>query len=124
MMLNLLTTFSFFTALTTAYPTDVKSLFSHRSIRPLVHPETPLPLTLGGANGTNQTATEYSSNWAGAVAEDRNVTRVTGTFTIPHTKAPANSVRDQQYGAAAWVGIDGWTCGSGEYKPERLPRRH
>lgn len=120
-MLNVLTTVCYLAALTTAVPTALKSLSSHRSIRPLVHPETPAPLALGGANGTNATATEFSANWAGAVAVDRNVTKVSGVFTIPRTRAPINAVRDQQYGAAAWVGIDGWTCGSGESLPLKAP---
>lgn len=125
-MLNLLTSLSCFVALTVSAPTGFHR-HGRRSIPPFSHPETVHStgacLTSAGLNGTNVTnitATEYSSNWAGAVAVDQSVTSVTGIFTVPRTQAPAQSSDGVQYGAAAWVGIDGWTCGSGK----RLLLRH
>ncbi|KAK4552071.1 hypothetical protein LTR86_010607 [Recurvomyces mirabilis] len=54
----------------------------------------------------------YSSNWAGAVIESSGITTVTGTFTIPTVKEPSGGSSSTEYGAAAWVGIDGNQCGS------------
>lgn len=56
---------------------------------------------------------QYDSNWAGAVIVSSGVTEVTGTFTIPTVKEPSGGNSNTEYGAAAWVGIDGDTCQSG-----------
>jgi len=56
---------------------------------------------------------QYDSNWAGAVIIDSAITQVTGTFTIPTVKEPSGGSSRQEYGASAWVGIDGDTCASG-----------
>ncbi|KAI0040101.1 hypothetical protein FA95DRAFT_1566673 [Auriscalpium vulgare] len=58
------------------------------------------------------TYTNYSSNWAGAVYDSAAGTykSVTGTFVVPTPKAPSSG--SGCYSAAAWVGIDGDTCGT------------
>ncbi len=120
-MLKWLTMLCSFAAISSAAPTELHRLAQHRSIRPFSHPgsthSTGLCITSAGLNGTTVSAAEYSSNWAGAVATDQNVTSVSGVFTVPRTRVPSESSRDVQYGAAAWVGIDGWTCGSGKSPP-------
>ncbi|KAM5540671.1 hypothetical protein V8D89_005702 [Ganoderma adspersum] len=61
---------------------------------------------------TNATAkVSYSGNWAGAVLSTKNATykTVTGTFVVPHLKEPAGATG--RHSAAAWVGIDGASCG-------------
>ena len=55
----------------------------------------------------------YSSNWAGAVIIGSKITQVQGTFTVPTVKEPSGGSSSQEYGASAWVGIDGDTCGAG-----------
>lgn len=55
---------------------------------------------------------QYDSNWAGAVVIDSGITQVTGTFTIPTVKEPSGGSSNTEYGASAWVGIDGDTCES------------
>lgn len=61
----------------------------------------------------NETFAEvYSSNWAGAVLIGTGYNAVTGTFVVPSISVPAGGDSSQQYCAAAWVGIDGDTCGS------------
>ncbi|EKM56252.1 uncharacterized protein PHACADRAFT_253281 [Phanerochaete carnosa HHB-10118-sp] len=59
---------------------------------------------------TNETHTEYSENWAGAVLNSGADTykSVTATFTIPTPKEPSGS--SGSHAASAWVGIDGDTC--------------
>ena len=59
--------------------------------------------------------TQYDSNWAGAVMVDKSITQVTGTFVIPKIKEPSGGSSSTEYGASAWVGIDGDTCQSGTY---------
>ncbi|KAF3384153.1 hypothetical protein DPV78_012858 [Talaromyces pinophilus] len=54
----------------------------------------------------------YSSNWAGAVLIGSGYTSVTGSFVVPSVTVPDGGDRTQQYCAAAWVGIDGDTCGT------------
>ncbi|EEA22332.1 hypothetical protein EYB25_006444 [Talaromyces marneffei] len=54
----------------------------------------------------------YSSNWAGAVLVGSGYTSVTGSFVVPSVTLPAGGDRTKQYCAAAWVGIDGDTCGT------------
>lgn len=56
----------------------------------------------------------YSSNWAGAVIVTTDVTEVTGTFTVPTAEIPSGGSDSTEYGAAAWVGIDGDTCETGK----------
>ncbi|TEY70401.1 hypothetical protein BOTCAL_0104g00100 [Botryotinia calthae] len=53
---------------------------------------------------TNKTNVAYSSNWAGAVLIGTGYTSVTGTFTAPSPSTAESG--------AAWVGIDGDTCGT------------
>ncbi|CAK4006257.1 acid ase [Lecanosticta acicola] len=53
---------------------------------------------------------DYSSNWAGAVIIGSDITKVTGTFTIPTVSIPSGGSSSTEYGASAWVGIDGDTC--------------
>jgi len=55
---------------------------------------------------------QYDSNWAGAVIVSSGITEVTGTFTIPTVQEPSGGNSNTEYGAAAWVGIDGDTCQS------------
>ncbi|EKM56250.1 uncharacterized protein PHACADRAFT_253276 [Phanerochaete carnosa HHB-10118-sp] len=59
---------------------------------------------------TNETYTEYSPNWAGAVLSSDAGTykSVTATFTVPTPQEPSGS--SGSHSAAAWVGIDGDTC--------------
>ncbi|EED15907.1 aspergillopepsin-2 precursor, putative [Talaromyces stipitatus ATCC 10500] len=54
----------------------------------------------------------YSSNWAGAVLIGSGYTSVTGSFVVPSVSVPSGGDSTQQYCAAAWVGIDGDTCGT------------
>ncbi|KAH8693552.1 putative aspergillopepsin-2 precursor [Talaromyces proteolyticus] len=60
----------------------------------------------------NFTAESYSSNWAGAVLIGSGYTSVSGTFVVPSVSVPSGGDSSKQYCAAAWVGIDGDTCGS------------
>ncbi|KAF8557079.1 hypothetical protein OG21DRAFT_1596065 [Imleria badia] len=55
----------------------------------------------------NVSNVQYSSNWAGAIWDrsDGIFTTVTGTFTVPTPSGSSGA-------AAAWVGIDGDTCGN------------
>ncbi|EMC93556.1 hypothetical protein BAUCODRAFT_75521 [Baudoinia panamericana UAMH 10762] len=68
----------------------------------------------GNDNGddSNTKQTVYSSNWAGAVIISSGITEVTGTFTVPSVSEPAGGSDSTEYGASAWVGIDGDTCGA------------
>ncbi len=67
---------------------------------------------------TPSTATQYSSNWAGAVLTtpptDETYNFVTGTFTVPTPSLPSgvSIMGDGTWSASAWVGIDGDTCTS------------
>jgi hypothetical protein len=56
------------------------------------------------AESSNNTFVEYSSNWAGAVLIGTGYKSVTGTFTVPTPSTDGSG--------AAWVGIDGDTCGT------------
>ncbi|CEJ92809.1 hypothetical protein VHEMI08439 [[Torrubiella] hemipterigena] len=49
---------------------------------------------------------DYSSNWSGAVQNASGITKITGTMTVPSVSGGS------QYGACAWVGIDGDSCQS------------
>lgn len=53
---------------------------------------------------SNDTFVSYSSNWAGAVLIGTGYKSVTGTFTVPTPSTTGSG--------AAWVGIDGDTCGT------------
>ncbi|KZW01201.1 hypothetical protein EXIGLDRAFT_738553 [Exidia glandulosa HHB12029] len=58
---------------------------------------------------------EFSSNWAGAVFDNKaagTFKSVTGTFVVPTPKIPSGGSTSTTYSASAWVGIDGDTCGS------------
>jgi len=62
-------------------------------------------LTNLAANGTSHV--QYSSNWAGAVYDNKpagTFKSVTATFTVPKPTGSGS--------ASAWVGIDGDTCGT------------
>lgn len=83
-----------------------------RSNRPLAVNATSMSDTIAAVNPGEVT---YSSNWAGAVIVGTEITEVTGTFTIPTVKEPSGGSSNTEYGAAAWVGIDGDTCESGVY---------
>lgn len=48
-----------------------------------------------------------SSNWAGAITADENITSVTGTFTVPTMSFPTGADLNATYGIAIWVGIQG-----------------
>ncbi|KAI3397178.1 hypothetical protein diail_11152 [Diaporthe ilicicola] len=74
-----------------------------RSSQPMI----PSEGVLGGL--TNQSNAEYSSNWAGAVLIGTGYTEVTGTVTVPTLTGSSGSTESA---GAAWVGIDGDTCGT------------
>lgn len=63
------------------------------------------PLQVNGLDGvpTNETF-PTSENWAGAVLVGSGYTSVTGTFTVPTPSTTGSG--------SAWVGIDGYTCGT------------
>ncbi|KAJ5589400.1 hypothetical protein N7537_012078 [Penicillium hordei] len=67
-------------------------------------------LELTSPNGTSQT--KYSTNWSGAVLQGTGYTLVTGEFTVPKPKPPPGASPSEKTCASAWVGIDGYTCGS------------
>lgn len=88
-----------------------KRLSERRSLRPLAVNATSMEEFISVSAPSEVT---YSSNWAGAVIVSSGITSVTGTFTIPTAKEPSGGSSRTEYGAAAWVGIDGDTCGSGK----------
>ncbi|KAI1792536.1 acid proteinase [Ganoderma leucocontextum] len=53
----------------------------------------------------------YSGNWSGAVLSAKNATynSVTATFVVPRPKEPSGATG--RHSVAAWVGIDGASCG-------------
>lgn len=86
-----------------------------RSARPhkQTHPNHRVGVTKELTTTDSETFAEvYSSNWAGAVLIGSGYTSVTGSFVVPSVTVPAGGDSSQQYCAAAWVGIDGDTCGS------------
>ena len=54
---------------------------------------------------------EISYNWAGAVLKGSDFRTVTGTFIVPEVILPADAHLDIDYGASAWVGLDGSKSG-------------
>ncbi|KAI0483764.1 peptidase A4 family-domain-containing protein [Xylaria cf. heliscus] len=60
----------------------------------------------------NNSHTEYTSNWAGAVLIGTGYTTVSGTIVVPKPSVPAGGSSTRTYSASAWVGIDGSTCQS------------
>ncbi|KAI8953014.1 peptidase A4 family-domain-containing protein [Xylaria longipes] len=60
----------------------------------------------------NNSHTEYTSNWAGAVLIGAGYTTVSGTIVVPKPSVPAGGSSSRTYSASAWVGIDGSTCQS------------
>ncbi|RYC61374.1 hypothetical protein CHU98_g4831 [Xylaria longipes] len=80
----------------------------------------------------NNSHTEYTSNWAGAVligskpvshpnqalpdwtdfSTGAGYTTVSGTIVVPKPSVPAGGSSSRTYSASAWVGIDGSTCQS------------
>lgn len=87
-----------------------KRMEGRRSLRPLAVNATSMEDFVAVSNPDEVT---YSSNWAGAVIVGTDITEVTGTFTIPTVSIPSGGSSREEYGAAAWVGIDGDTCESG-----------
>lgn len=69
-------------------------------------------LDLAGTDISASSAEAYSSNWAGAILIGSGYTSVTGSFVVPSVTVPKGGDSTQQYCAAAWVGIDGDTCGT------------
>ncbi|KAK5128358.1 hypothetical protein LTR85_003026 [Meristemomyces frigidus] len=88
---------------------SAKRMEGRRSLRPLAVNATSLEDVIVADNPDEVT---YSSNWAGAVIVGTDITEVTGTFTIPTVTIPSGGNSRTEYGAAAWVGIDGDTCES------------
>jgi hypothetical protein len=81
-----------------------------KGLRPLAVNFTSLEDTISSDNPEFVT---YSSNWAGAVVVSSDITEVTGTFNVPTVSEPSGGSSNTEYGAAAWVGIDGDTCQTG-----------
>lgn len=96
-------------------------------------PNQRLPSLTNELTAGNTTHPEFSSNWAGAVFDNRGAVRcprcaksvreahrleqgtfksVTGTFVVPTPKIPSGGSTSTTYSASAWVGIDGDTCGT------------
>ncbi|KUL81727.1 hypothetical protein ZTR_09474 [Talaromyces verruculosus] len=48
-----------------------------------------------------------SDNWAGAIAEGRGISQVSGVFTVPTIAMPTGGTTTDIYCGTAWVGIDG-----------------
>ncbi|KAE9406510.1 hypothetical protein BT96DRAFT_915220 [Gymnopus androsaceus JB14] len=94
-----------------AIPSNKERMASRRARRGLTHQSQPVNLITSPKVTTNLAVQEQlSSNWAGAilVADTATYTSVTGTFTVPNVKTDNDNVMEC---AAAWVGIDGDTCG-------------
>lgn len=64
-------------------------------------------------NSNDQDGGRTSNNWAGAVLDGHGLTKVVGVFTVPEVSIPRGGNANTQYGASAWVGIDGDSCQSG-----------
>ncbi|KAI1784968.1 acid proteinase [Ganoderma leucocontextum] len=73
--------------------------------------ENTLVADVNGADNATYATVSYSTNWAGAVLSATTATykEVTGTFVVPTPKEPSGATG--KHYAAAWVGIDGDTCG-------------
>ncbi|EJD50362.1 hypothetical protein AURDEDRAFT_99891 [Auricularia subglabra TFB-10046 SS5] len=68
-----------------------------------------------GANETVAAQQVYSANWAGAALNgyaSGTFRTVSATFTVPTPKTPPGGSSAEEYYASAWVGIDGYSCGS------------
>ncbi|KAI9701331.1 MAG: hypothetical protein M1820_006553 [Bogoriella megaspora] len=66
--------------------------------------------TVEGPDGID--AATQSTNWAGAALVGSGYTGITGTFTVPSVQLPSGGNSGTAYSASAWVGLDGYTCGS------------
>jgi hypothetical protein len=78
-------------------------------------PRRNIPNVPGVDRGINADAgihTEYGEYWAGATLIGSGYTSVTGTVVVPTPRTPPDGNSSTQYAAAAWVGIDGYTCGT------------
>lgn len=64
-----------------------------------------------GVPESSSTDAQYSDNWAGAVLVGSGFSSVTGSIVVPTPKETSGGY-GTQYAAAAWVGIDGYTCSS------------
>jgi len=87
-----------------AAPNTAKRWAAHAKRAEHKHKAAPIHRVDGPDTLINDTFVSYSSNWAGAVLVGTGYTSVTATFTVP-TPSTAGS-------GAAWVGIDGDTCGT------------
>jgi hypothetical protein len=79
------------------------------------HPQrkvTDVPTTDRQTNADTGTYTDYGEFWAGATLIGSGYTSVTGTIVVPTPRTPPDGNSSTQYAAAAWVGIDGYTCGT------------
>ncbi|KAI1792535.1 aspergillopepsin [Ganoderma leucocontextum] len=74
--------------------------------------ENPVVSDANGLDNATQATVVYSTNWAGALLSEKKATYngVTGTFVIPTPTVPSGG--SGVYRGAAWVGIDGVTCGT------------
>lgn len=80
-----------------------------RTSNPLITTSTPLSIL---KSNDNVNADYYSSNWAGAAKSETGFTYVTAKTTVPVPSTPPGGSSSTAYYASAWVGIDGYECGS------------
>lgn len=85
---------------------------SLRQTNPFISSEKPSSVSIaedleGGVN-----ADYYSSNWAGAAKSESGFTSVTADTTVPVPATPPGGSSSTAYYASAWVGIDGYECGT------------
>lgn len=66
----------------------------------------------GRTNAHTGVYTDYGEYWAGATLIGSDYTSVFGTIVVPTPRTPPGGNSSAQYAAAAWVGIDGYTCGT------------
>lgn len=91
----------------TSAPTKAPSIFQNA---------TDLPPTLRRFARVHERAASdlvLSSNWAGATKYSKATTFVTADLVIPEPKIPPGGDSKTFYSTVFWVGIDGFTCGSG-----------
>ncbi|KAI1792530.1 aspergillopepsin [Ganoderma leucocontextum] len=89
-----------------------KEHFAHRRAAVATHQSQPKQIIEAAhvVEGNAQDI-EHTFNWAGAVLSKKKPTykSVTGTFVVPKPREPSGA--SGLHYAAAWVGIDGMTCG-------------
>jgi hypothetical protein len=73
---------------------------------------TALPEIHKGTDDDTGRYTDYGEYWAGATLIGSGYTSVTGTVVVPIPRIPLDGNSSTSYAAAAWVGIDGYTCAS------------